>query len=62
MHSVSGRRRRTDPLPIPPSAIAIAIHLVLARSNSGTAGVQLEVLVPESLGRVGGVDVRYMNE
>ena len=51
-HDFSGRRRVTDQLPITPGASAV--HIVLASRKSETAGVQPEVLVPESLGRGGG--------
>jgi hypothetical protein len=57
-HDISDGRRVTDPLPIPPSVIASTVHLVLASGDPETAAVLPEILVPESLGRVGGgVDV-----
>jgi hypothetical protein len=53
---MSGRRchGETDPLLIPPSAVASTGYrvFVLGSGDSDTVVVQLEILVPEALGRV----------
>ena len=52
-HDFHGRRqdgrRGFEPLPMPPYAIECVVYLVLARSNSETAGVEHESLVLEAL-------------
>jgi hypothetical protein len=61
-HDMSGRRYRgeTEPLLIPPSAVANTAYrvLVLASGTSNTAGVRVEILVPEASGRMD--EVRYV--